>query len=421
MKKRIVALLLSTMMAFSVIGCGNDKNTGDKDSTAESVESTESAGTSVYETPAFDLKASDYVTLCDYENMEVTIEGDYEVGEQDVKDYFVQMFSTYGPFYQADETKTTIEEGDIVNVDYVGKLDGEAFDGGTAENQNIDVYNNSAAGGGTGYIDGFTEGLKGASVGDVIDCDVTFPEDYQAENLAGKAVVFTFTVNSIQKEMELEDVDDAFAKEQFSVDTVDEMYAQLRTYLESAAESTRLSDTYSAIHNYLLENCTVEVPEDYLTARVNDYQTQFINANLGGDASKLEEYLTTNYGKTLEEAKEEWKSGMEQNISLEFIMETIAEKENVTLDEEGYASYIQNLVSNNGFASEEALYKNYGYDDAAFGEAYLRQIYVDNLALDKVKEKVKIVEKNAAGASAESSTEENAAESVTEEGSTEEK
>lgn len=421
MKKRIVALLLSTMMAFSVIGCGNDKNTEDKGSATESVESTESAGTSVYETPAFDLKASDYVTLCDYENMEVTIEGDYEVGEQDVKDYFAQMFSTYGPFYQADETKTTIEEGDIVNVDYVGKLDGEAFDGGTAENQNIDVYNNSAAGGGTGYIDGFTEGLKGASVGDVIDCDVTFPEDYQAENLAGKAVVFTFTVNSIQKEMELEDVDDAFAKEQFNVDTVDEMYAQLRTYLESAAESTRLSDTYSAIHNYLLENCTVEIPEDYLTARVNDYQTQFINANLGGDASKLEEYLTTNYGKTLEEAKEEWKSGMEQNISLEFIMETIAEKENVTLDEEGYASYIQNLVSNNGFASEEALYKNYGYDDAAFGEAYLRQIYVDNLALDKVKEKVKIVEKNAAGASAESSTEENAAESVTEEGSTEEK
>lgn len=421
MKKRIVALLLSTMMAFSVIGCGNDKNTEDKGSATESVESTESAGTSVYETPAFDLKASDYVTLCDYENMEVTIEGDYEVGEQDVKDYFAQMFSTYGPFYQADETKTTIEEGDIVNVDYVGKLDGEAFDGGTAENQNIDVYNNSAAGGGTGYIDGFTEGLKGASVGDVIDCDVTFPEDYQAENLAGKAVVFTFTVNSIQKEMELEDVDDAFAKEQFNVDTVDEMYAQLRTYLESAAESTRLSDTYSAIHNYLLENCTVEIPEDYLTARVNDYQTQFINANLGGDASKLEEYLTTNYGKTLEEAKEEWKSGMVQNISLEFIMETIAEKENVTLDEEGYASYIQNLVSNNGFASEEALYKNYGYDDAAFGEAYLRQIYVDNLALDKVKEKVKIVENNAAGASAESSTEENATESVTEESSTEEK
>lgn len=406
MKKKIVALLLSTMMAVSVAGCGGSNNNAENSASAtESVESTESAGVSGYESPSFDIKASDYVTLCDYNNIAVTIDGDYEVGEQEVKEYFAQMFSNYGPFYQADETKTTIEEGDIVNVDYVGKLDGEAFEGGTAENQNIDVYNNSSAEG-TTYIDGFTEGLKGASVGDVIDCDVTFPEDYQAENLAGKAVVFTFTVNSIQKEMELTDVDDAFAKEQFNADTVEDMYAQLQTYLESAAESTKLSDTYSAIHSYLLENCTVEIPEDYLAARVNDYQTQFVNNYLSGDASQLEEYLTTNYGRTLEEAREEWKSGLEQNISLEFIMETIAEKENITLDEEGYAAYIQNLVSNNGFSSEEALYQQYGYDDAAYGEAYLRQIYVDNLALDKLRETATVTEANAADSTEAESTEE---------------
>ena len=205
--------------------------------------------------------------------------------------------------------------------------------------------------------------------------------------------------------MELADVDDAFAKEQFNADTVEDMYAQMQTYLERAAESTKLSDTYSAIHNYLLENCTVEIPEDYLNARVNDYQTQFVNNYLAGDASKLEEYLSTNYGRTLEEAREEWKSGMEQNISLEFIMEAIAEKENVTLDEEGYATYIQNLISNNGFASEEALYQQYGYDDAAYGEAYLRQIYVDNLALDKIRETATVTETNAADASAESTEE----------------
>ena len=142
--------------------------------------------------------------------------------DQKVKDYFKQMFDNYGPFYTADPDKTTVEEGDIVNVDYVGKLDGTAFNGGTAQNQNIDVYQNASATG-TGYIDGFTDGLKGASVGDVIDCDVTFPDDYGNTDLAGKAVVFTFTVNSIQKEMTIDDVDDAFAKEQFQVDTVDEI------------------------------------------------------------------------------------------------------------------------------------------------------------------------------------------------------
>ena len=406
MKKRVVALLLSTMMAVTVIGCGDSKNTKEDVSGTETVETTETGETQAYESMAFDLKAADYVTLCDYNHVEVSIDGDYEVTEQDVEDYFSQLFSTYGPFYTVDETKTTIGEGDIVNVDYVGKLDGEAFDGGTAENQNIDVYNNSAAGGTTGYIEGFTEGLKGASVGDVIDCDVTFPEDYQAEDLAGKPVVFTFTVNSIQKEMALEDVDDTFAKEQFNVDTVEEMYAQMRTYLENAAESSKLSDTYSAIQNYLLENCTVDIPEDYLSARVNDYETQFVQSNVSGDASALEDYLSTNYGMTLDEAREEWKSGMEQNISLEFIMETIAEKENVTLDEDGYSTYIQNLVSSNGFDSEEALYKNYGYNDAAYGEKYLRQIYVDNLALEKVKEAAKVTETNGIETVEEATTEE---------------
>ena len=150
----------------------------------------------------------------------------------------------------------------------------------------------------------------------------------------------------------------------------------------------------------------MDIPEDYLSARVNDYETQFVQSNVSGDASALEDYLSTNYGMTLDEAREEWKSGMEQNISLEFIMETIAEKENVILDEDGYSTYIQNLVSSNGFASEEDLYKNYGYNDAAYGEKYLRQIYVDNLALEKVKENVKVTETNATETAGEAATEE---------------
>lgn len=391
--KRKAALLLSAVMAVAAIGCGS----GDTKEQVPGTEAEEGGAAAEYESPSFDLIASDYVTLCDYPNMEVSIEGDYTVNEDEVKEYFSQMFSYYGPYYVKDETKTTVGEGDIVNVDYVGKLDGVAFDGGTAENQNIDVYNNSSAGGGSGYIDGFTDGLKGASVGDVIDWDVTFPENYGSEDLAGKAVVFTFTVNSIQKEITEEEVDDAFVKEQYDVESLDAMYDQLRSYLELSAENTKLSDTYTAIQSYLLENCTVDIPEDYLAARVNDYQTQFVQENLSGDESQLEDYLSTNYGKTLEESRGEWESGMKENISLELIMETIAEKENITLDEEGYSGYIQNLVSGNGYESEEELYKNYGYDDAAYGEAYLRQIYVDNLALEKLKDTVKINETNTDG------------------------
>lgn len=385
MKKKLVILMLSAMMAAA--GCGNSNTNQDVQGT-ETAEATESTVVG-YASPSYNLNAADYVTLCDYEKIPVTITGDYEIGDEDVTNFFEQWFTYSGPFYRTDETKTTVGEGDIVNVDYVGKLDGEAFDGGSAENQNIDVDNNSSADG-TGYIDGFTDGLKGASVGDVIDCDVTFPEEYGNSDLAGKDVVFTFTVNSIQKEMSIDDVDDAFAKEQFNVDTVDDMYAQIRSYLESSAESSRESDTYTAIQDYLLANCQVDIPEDYLTARVNDYEKQFVQNYCGGDVEKLPEYLDTNYGKTAEEARAEWTEGMEQNISIELIMEAIADAEGIELDEEGYETYIQNLVSNNGYESEEALYQAYGYEDAAYGEKYLRQIYVDNLALQQLRDSAEV-------------------------------
>lgn len=94
-----------------------------------------------------------------------------------------------------------------------------------------------------------------------IDCDVDISGMIMANtDLAGKAVVFTFTVNSIQKEMTIDDVDDTFAKEQFQVDTVDEMYDQIRSYMESSAEYNKQKDTTTAVQNYLIDNCEAEVP-----------------------------------------------------------------------------------------------------------------------------------------------------------------
>ena len=391
MKKKVVVVMLCAMMAVTALGCGNKKNNATEGTeAAEAVNSTENAeSTSAveYESLSYDLDPSDYVTLCDYSKVPVTITGDYDVDDQDAKDYFEQMFSYYGPFYVADDTKTTVGEGDIVNVDYVGKLDGVAFDNGSAEDQNIDVDNNCSAGSqSSSFIDGFTDDLKGASVGDVIDSDVTFPDDYGNADLAGKQVVFTFTVNSIQKEMTLDDVDDDFAKKQFQADTVDDMYAQIKSFLENQAGSNKDSDTYAAVQEYLLENCKVDIPEDYLTARVNDYEKQFVQNNCDGDASKLEDYVSKQYNMTLDEVRQEWKSGMEKNISMEFITGAIAVKEGTELDEDGFSSYVQTLMSNNNLSSEEDLYKNYGYGDAAYGEKYLRQIYVDNLALQSVKD-----------------------------------
>ena len=120
MKKRTVALMLCAMMAFGAAGCGAKDADPAATEATESATSTEGLADSavsgtITSTPcassAFDLKGSDYVTLCDYSAIPVTITGDYDVDDQKVKDYFKQMFDNYGPFYTADPDKTTVEEG----------------------------------------------------------------------------------------------------------------------------------------------------------------------------------------------------------------------------------------------------------------------------------------------------------------------
>lgn len=390
MKRRVVALMLGAMLLVSAAGCGAKENNNAVESTeTESVGETETEETVTAASSAFDLKGSDYVKLCDYNNVSITITGDYEVDDEEVKTTFAEMFTNYGPFYKADPNKKTIGEGDIVDVDYVGKLDGEAFEGGSAKNQKIDVYKNASVTG-TGYIEGFTEGLKGASVGDVIDCDVTFPEDYGNAELAGKAVVFTFTVNSIQKEMTLEDVDDAFAKEQFQVETVDEMYGVVRDSLEQQAEYLKQRDTYMALQSYLVDNCTVEVPEDYLMARVSDYKNQYIMYYCGGDESKLEEYISTYEGKTVEEMEAYWKENMEQSIRLELVMDAIAEDMKLTVDDAEFETYAKDMAASGGYQSPEAMYGLYGYGDVKYGAKYFKELYLYDLALEKVLEKTNV-------------------------------
>lgn len=407
MKKKIVAVLLGTMLVSTFAGCGSK----DSEETADTTEITETADTAVSDTEsvdadeyvsesrAFEINGVDYVvSLCDYNGIPVTLTTDYSVDREDAVNYLAQMLENlneaYGGLYLPDDTKTEVGAGDIVNVDYEGKLDGVAFTGGTATDQNIDVDNNCSVGSYTAgsYVDGFSDDLKGAKVGDVFDSTVTFPDDYANEELAGKEVVFTFTVNSIQKQVTIDNVNDAFAQDQFQVDTEEEMWQFLESYLTSQAAAQRQDDITSAIQDYMLENCELNLPEDYLTARFNDYKYYFISNNCGGDESQLENYLSTYYGVTLEEAEETWESGIRRQVGMECIMDAIAEKEGITFSQEDYDAYVQALIDNNTFESKEELYSSYGYGDTTFGESYTKKIYVENLALDVIKETMEITE-----------------------------
>ena len=380
MKKRVMALLLCMAMVLTMTACG-----GSDSDTAKNTENTE-AGMPVVDLAKYEYDYTDYVTLCDYTAIPVELAEDYEITEENVEAYVKEVFTYYGPFYVADETKTVVAEGDIVNVDYVGKLNGVAFEGGTAPNQNIDVSGNCAAGGYTAYIDGFTTGLLGAEVGTTVDCDVTFPENYGNAELAGKAVVFTFTVNSIQREISFEEMDDTVVQENFGVASVEEFYATIREGLVSDGEYYKMQDSNEDIQQYLIDNCTVDIPADYFADLMQAFRNFYVWQNCDGDDAKLEEYLTTNFGYTLDQAETEWKEYLTLLVKLEFILGAIAEDMGVELDMEAYEASLSEYVAYYGLENAEPVFESYGYGDVAYGERMVKNMHLQSDILEELTE-----------------------------------
>ena len=386
MKKRLLALLMCMTCVFSMTACGGSEGTEIANGEQNSTEVATEDNMPVSDLAKHTFKYSEYVTLGDYSAIPVELSEDFEITDEDVTAYIKEWFNYYGPFYTADETKTVVAAGDIVNVDYVGKLDGVAFEGGSAQGQLIDVSGNCAAGGATSYIEGFTTGLLGAEVGSTVDCDVTFPENYGAADLAGKAVVFTFTVNSIQKVIAFEEIDDEFAANNAGVNTVEEMYSMVREGLTEDAAYYKQDEQSTAIQSYLLENCTVEIPADYFADLYDAYREMFIYEYCDGDESALEEYLSTNYGYTVEETEENWRQALQIEVKLEFILGAIAEELGVTLDEASYEADLAEMLEYYGMTDKNLVYKSYGYGDVAFGEKRMKEMHIQSDVIDKLLE-----------------------------------
>lgn len=384
MKKRLLALLMCVTCMLSMTACGSDDSEGTE--ITESTEATTESGMPTPDLAKYSFTYSDYVTLGDYSAIPVELSESYEVTEADVEAYIKEWFDYYGPFYTVDETKTVIEEGDIVNVDYVGKLDGVAFDGGTATDQTIDVSGNCTAGGATTYIDGFTAGLLGAEVGTTVDCDVTFPENYGSTDLAGQAVVFTFTINSIQKEVAFEEIDDEFAANNAGVNTVEEMYTMVNTGLTEQANYYKMDEQNTAVQSYLLEVCTVDIPADYFADLMDAYRDMFIYEYCDGDADSLEEFLSTNYGYTVDEAEESWRQALQIEVKLEFILGAIAEDLGITLNETAYEADLAEMLEYYGMTDATIVFQSYGYGDVEFGEMRMKDMHVQSDVIDKLLE-----------------------------------
>lgn len=396
MKKKIVAILLGTSVLMSLTGCGGGSGKGTE--TTEQVTVTEDTQASTEAVPTkksgeFEIKLDSVVSkLSDYKGISLELSSKYKVTDEACNEYLTILLTNTGAdAYREVKDHDTVAADDIVNVDYTGYKDGEAFDGGAAKDQYIDVGGNKAAGSSMGYIEGFTDGLVGAKVGETVKSPCTFPENYQSEDLAGQDVEFEFKVNGIYEPITFDMLTDEEVKKNFEETAKLTTVKDLKKAINAILEQNLYSAKVEAAKNYLVENSTIEIPEDYLNARLYEYMDTF-EADNCSDTESLEDYLTKNYNMTLDAAKSSWKENLENQIKIEFLFELIAEKEKIEVDEEAYQSFVDYIVSSESysFKDEEEAYKYFGAGNVEHGKTYIRNQYLVNKAIDIVVDEAEV-------------------------------
>ena len=371
MKYRLLVFPLILSMAFSLSACGNKNESDDADLNEEDTNS---------EQTEIEYDVDQYVTLGAYNGIEVTIEGEYDYSDEGFDKYVSETIEA-AALFAPDSSQTEILEDSIVNVDYVGSKDGVAFDGGSAEDQTLDVAGNCMAGGTTGFIDGFTAGLVGHQVGEEVAYEVTFPDSYGNSDLAGQTVTFTFQVNYIAKAIESKkDLTDEIVSEELGYDTVDEYIDTLKDNYNQQLESNRKSDTETAVLNAIINNSEVsEIPEALLQARV-DLVLAIQDKQYQAYGTTLKDYMTS-MGLDYDEQVAQLTESIKDNTETELILEAIAKAEDIQIDETEYEDYISNIYSQMGYSDLETFYDDFSVDGYS-GERYFRLIYLTDRATE---------------------------------------
>ena len=228
-----------------------------------------------------------------------------------------------------------LENGDTAVIDFEGFENGVAFEGGKGENYNLVIGSNT-------FIPGFEDQLVGKKAGEEVEVNVTFPETYHAENLAGKPVVFNVKVNDV-KVKEVPALDDEFAKDTTEFETLAELRADVKAKLEEQAKNAADAEMRNALVEKVSANTEVEVPEAMIQHQIDNmlmelnYQLQYQGLNL--------QQLLEMTGRSVEELREERRADAERLVKSSLILEAIAEKENVEVNEADVDAELEKMAA----------------------------------------------------------------------------
>lgn len=222
------------------------------------------------------------------------------------------------------ETDKAAKKGNIVNIDFVGKVDGVAFDGGSAESYDLELGSGS-------FIPGFEDQLIGVKAGDKKDVKVTFPEDYHAKELCGKEAVFECTVHAV-KNKELPALDDDFAKEISEFDTLAEYKADVKNRLMKDAEMRADREFEDAVVQAVVDGAEVEIPQAMIDQEAEDMAKEF-EYRLSYQGIKLADYLGY-INMTRDQLLNEYKEQAAKSVKVRLVMEEIVKKEELKFEQE---------------------------------------------------------------------------------------
>ena len=261
------------------------------------------------------------VTLGDYKGVEVTARP-VEVTDDEVQAEIDKEREKNSRVTDVDDR--VVEKGDLIKLDFDGSVDGEPFEGGKAENYDLTVGSGS-------FIPGFEDQLIGAKIGQELDVNVTFPEDYHAENLRGKAAVFKCKVNEI-KVKELPEADDEFAQEVSDFDTLEEYKADIRKNLTERKEREAKNAKETEVVAKIVENAEMDIPEPMVNGQVTNMLQDFAR-RMQSQGLTMEQYFQFT-GMDEAKVREQMRPEALKRIQNSLVLEAVAKAENTEISDE---------------------------------------------------------------------------------------
>jgi len=396
MKKKLVLMCMAGVMITGLSACGGknadeaqetavnsvqtseadetdtgEENTGNEVSTEEKVSDREDY------VGIQDLDIEEYVTLMDYKNMKVSVPKSV-VNDERITEYINRELLV------GSITDRAVEEGDIVDIDFEGKKDGVAFQGGTASGYKLVIGSGS-------FIPGFEEGLVGVMPGETVDLNLSFPEDYkQNKELAGQEVVFTVTVNGIEGSAEYETVTlEEMQRLGLSYESKEEVWETGKKDLEQNDQEVFDTDAKNTVMQKLVEESEVQSIPAYLieeeAQNYKRYMESFTQAIYDMDADT---YIRAIYGITPEEFNNQMNESYTQNVRMYMVMEAVARAEGIEVTEESIQEKAKTEAAELGYASGDELID-------AVGFTTFRMVIVQDKVMERLMEIVTVEEEAA--------------------------